>query len=135
MIYDDVELIVDSNIVSYLLTEAPLALRYRPIVRDREVAMSFQTVAEVLYGARMGHYSSQFESRWQNLRRAWQTILYDDELAEIYAAIRADANRAGRGLSSQDAWVAATALWLQVPLVSHDRGFRNVPALELITRA
>lgn len=135
MIYDDVELVVDTNIVSYLLSGAPLTLRYRPVVRDREVAMSFQTVAEVLYGARMGHYSSQFESRWRNLRRSWQTILYDDELADIYAAIRADANRAGRGLSSQDAWVAATALWLQVPLVSHDRDFRNVPELELITRA
>ena len=135
MIYDDVELVVDSNIVSYLLTDAPLALRYRPIVRDRKVAMSFQTVAEVLYGARMGHFPSTFEGRWREIRAEWRTVPYDDELAEIYAAIRADANRARRGLSSQDAWVAATALWLNVPLVSHDRDFRNVPELNVITRA
>lgn len=135
MIYDDVELIVDTNIVSYLLSDAPLTLRYRPVVRGREAAMSFQTVAEVLYGARMGHFQPTFETNWREIRAEWRTIPYDDELAEIYAAIRADANRTGRGLSSQDAWVAATALWLQVPLVSHDRGFRNLPELELITRA
>jgi hypothetical protein len=31
--------------------------------------------------------------------------------------------------SEADRWVAATALWLQVPLVAHDRIFANVSNL------
>lgn len=135
MNFDDIELVVDTNIVSYMLGSAPLALRYRPVVRGREVAMSFQTVAEVLYGARMGHFPPSFDTNWRELRDAWPTVPYDDELIDIYAAIRAQANRAGRGLTSPDAWVASTALWLQVPLVTHDRDFRNIPELTVITFA
>jgi hypothetical protein len=33
-----------------------------------------------------------------------------------------------------DRWVAATALWLQVPLAAHDRIFANVNNLELLTK-
>jgi hypothetical protein len=33
-----------------------------------------------------------------------------------------------------DRWVAATAVWLQVPLVAHDQIFANVKDLELLTR-
>jgi len=33
-----------------------------------------------------------------------------------------------------DRWVAATAIWLRVPLVAHDRIFTNVKDLELLTK-
>ena len=33
-----------------------------------------------------------------------------------------------------DRWVAATAVWLQIPLVAHDAIFANVKDLELLTR-
>lgn len=45
--------------------------------------------------------------------------------------------RTGHGLGQKeheaDRWVAAAALWLQVPLVAHDRIFANVKDLELLT--
>ena len=33
-----------------------------------------------------------------------------------------------------DRWVAATTVWLQIPLVAHDAIFANVKDLELLTR-
>lgn len=33
-----------------------------------------------------------------------------------------------------DRWVAATAVWLQVPLVAHDGIFANVKDIELLTK-
>ena len=129
------DLVVDTNIVSYILRNAPLAVRYRPLIDDKRIAVSFQTVGELRLGQLLGHYDRPALEAWERLRSQWRIIDSNHEIVEIYAALRADANRAGRELSSQDAWIAATALWLQVPLVSHDRDFRNVPELELITRA
>ena len=43
----------------------------------------------------------------------------------------------GHGLGQKeheaDRWVAATAVWLQIPLVAHDAIFTNVKDLELLT--
>ena len=59
-------------------------------------------------------------------------------LTEVYATLRAWCVRTGHGLGQKeheaDRWVAATALWLQVPLVAHDRIFANVKNLELLTK-
>ena len=59
-------------------------------------------------------------------------------LIEVYTSPRAWCVRTGHGLGHKaheaDRWVAATAVWLQVPLVSHDAIFGNVKDLELLTR-
>jgi hypothetical protein len=48
----------------------------------------------------------------------------------------APADRHGLGQKEHEAdrWVAVTAIWLQVPLVAHDRIFANVKDLELLTK-
>jgi predicted nucleic acid-binding protein len=44
----------------------------------------------------------------------------------------------GHGLAQKDheadRWIAATTIWLKVPLVAHDAIFKNVDGLELLTR-
>jgi predicted nucleic acid-binding protein len=59
-------------------------------------------------------------------------------LADAYASLRTWCVRTGHGLGQKeheaDRWVAATAVWLQVPLVAHDSIFTNVKDLELLTR-
>jgi predicted nucleic acid-binding protein len=59
-------------------------------------------------------------------------------LVEAYASLRTWCIRTGHGLGQKeheaDRWVAATAIWLQVPLVAHDGIFANVKDLELLTR-
>jgi predicted nucleic acid-binding protein len=42
--------------------------------------------------------------------------------------------RLGQKDHEADRWVAATAIWLQVPLEAHDRIFANVENLELLTK-
>ena len=41
----------------------------------------------------------------------------------------------GNKLHDGDRWVAAAAIRLRIPLVSHDGLFRNAPGLQLITAA
>lgn len=54
-----------------------------------------------------------------------------ERLVDSYADLRHRCVTIGHGLSQKeheaDRWVAATALWLDLPLVAHDRIFGNVP--------
>ena len=61
-------------------------------------------------------------------------IGYDRELVNTSARLRAAAGRGGK-LSQADAWIAATAILLGCPLLSHDRDFGNPPELRLISYA
>ena len=58
-------------------------------------------------------------------------------LVSAYVELRYHCTRIGHGLShgehEADRWVAASALWLGVPVVSHDGIFRGVPGLTLLT--
>jgi len=54
----------------------------------------------------------------------------DNDLCTVWARIRADARAAGRALSPQDAWIAATALALDAPLVTNNlRDYEHVQNL------
>jgi len=57
----------------------------------------------------------------------------DDGLCTIWARTRADAKAAGRPISPQDAWIAATALALDAPLATNNRrDYRDVRNLRLL---
>ncbi|HUR17901.1 MAG TPA: hypothetical protein VMZ51_03060 [Acidimicrobiales bacterium] len=61
----------------------------------------------------------------------------DDELASVCAELRHRCQQAGHALADKihdgDRWVAAAAIRLGVPLVSHDGVFEGAPRLELLT--
>lgn len=57
----------------------------------------------------------------------------DSEIANLSGAIRARCDQVGRALSWADSWAAATALWLRVPLVVHDRDLERIPGLRVLT--
>jgi predicted nucleic acid-binding protein len=48
--------------------------------------------------------------------------------------VRATARNAGRPIERQDAWVAATALYMDLPLATHNaRHYASVSGLRVIT--
>ncbi len=50
----------------------------------------------------------------------------NEELVEISADLRSKTRAIGRELKVADAWIAATAVMLKCPLISHDRDFTAV---------
>ena len=79
---------------------------------------------------------------WGNRRRLllerfiqeFELVYADNNPCTIWAKIRADARAAGRTLSPQDAWIAATALALDAPLATNNRrDFEHVRKLRLLS--
>lgn len=101
--------------------------------------ISFVTEAELRFGARKADWGQQRLARMENRLRQAKTIWPNDEtsLLEAYVQLRSWCVQAGHGLGQKDheadRWIAATAKWLDVPLVAHDGIFRGVESLDLMT--
>jgi tRNA(fMet)-specific endonuclease VapC len=132
--------VIDTGVFGTRLTPSGglLASRYRPVLEGRPAIISFVTVAELEYGARLAGWGPDRLRRLElEIARA-EIVWPGPNLTQTYASLRAWCVRTGHGLGQKeheaDRWVAATAVWLQIPLVAHDAIFTNVKELELLTR-
>ena len=120
-----------------LVPGSPLTALYEPIIAARPSFISFQTVAELLYGAlRRGWGENRMLKLRSKIART-EVVWPGPELVEPYANLRAGCKAGGHALAQRphdgDRWIAATAVRLGIPLVSHDSVFRNAPGVILET--
>jgi tRNA(fMet)-specific endonuclease VapC len=132
--------VIDTGVFGARLTPSGrlLASRYQPVLEGRPAIISFVTVAELEYGARLAGWGPDRLRRLEREIARAEIVWPGPNLAQAYAALRAWCVRTGHGLGQKeheaDRWVAATAVWLQIPLVAHDAIFANVKDLELLTK-
>lgn len=111
---------------------------YGSLIEGRPAIISFVTVAELRFGARVAGWGSERLQRLESQIARAQVLWVDDSLVEAYAVLRTWCITRGHGLGQKDheadRWIAATALYLGIPLVSHDAIFKDVDGLELMTR-
>jgi len=121
-------LVVDTDVVSFLFKSHPLAESYLPILQNHEWLMSFMTEAELeqwVLGAGWG--ANRIESMRFFLKK-FGRIGSSRDLILKWATVRVGARRAGRPIETADAWIAATALLYDAPLVTHNRNdYLGVP--------
>ena len=124
--------VADSNIASYIAKRLPIAEYYLPHLEHRQVVISFQMWEGVLFGAYLGGWGERRVNTLKQQIGQYQVHWPAPELVDLCARLRAERRAVGRELQMADAWVAATALYLGCPLVSHDGDFDGIPNLELI---
>jgi len=112
------------------------ARRYRQLVADRAVLVSFVTVGGMRYGAIRAGWG---ELRARGLERSLSRVVVvqpDDELIRTCASLRARCERSGHALGQKvheaDRWIAATAIRLGLELVSDDAVFQGVDGLIIL---
>src|SRR5262245_23554100 len=113
-------LLLDTNIVSYIFKRDSRAALYAPLLRGNRLAISFMSAAELFQWAVIRNWGL---ARTERLERAITTYLLippDLDLCRVWGKLRAEQQRAGRVIDSQDAWIAATALHFSLPLVTHN---------------
>ncbi|MFY2858707.1 PIN domain-containing protein [Mycobacterium sp. THU-M104] len=128
-------------VISWLFDDRPnrLAEHYRMLIGPRPVLLAFQTVMELRYGVLRAGWG-QLRRRRLERRIAELTVVQpDDQMITTCAALRAHGTQIGHALAGKlhdgDRWIAAAAMRLGVPLVSHDGIFDGAPGLEFVTAA
>ena len=133
-------IVIDTDVFSAdLVPGSRLAERYAPLITGRLAFISFQTAAELRYGAmRRGWGQTRMLRMAAKIERV-EVVHSGPELVAVYAQLRADCEAAGHALAQKahtaDRWIAATAIRLGLPLVSNDGIFRGAPGLQLETLA
>lgn len=127
------DILLDTNVVSFLSRPCREGKDYARHLVARTPAVALITMAELRFGALKGGWG---EARWQKLEglvAGWAVIPGNDAIASHAAGIMNAQRRAGSRIEWADAWIAATAIALDLPLLTHDRDFFEVDGLEVIT--
>ena len=128
------QIVVDTDVASYLFNWHSLAQGYANALRGSELVLSFMSVAELRMGAISAGWGARRRLLLERFMRGFELFYADNDLCTVWARIRADARAAGRPMSPQDAWIAATALALDVPLATNNRkDYEHVQKLRLLS--
>lgn len=124
--------VVDTNVLSFYLDNDSRSDFYREAIGERYPIVSFQTVEEMLFGAERAGWGDHRTRRLRRFLDRFEVFHSNRRLVLTSARLRRECEAAGHALDTADAWIAATAVLLDCPLASNDRGFSMVPGLRLI---
>ena len=125
-------LVLDTNIVSYLMRGDSRAVAYRRHFEGKTLAISFMTVGELYEGAyRRGWAEKKFRILREQLK-TYVVIPFSPVLCETWGRLRAE--RRNQPIAVDDGWIAATALAYECPLVTHNpTDFADIAGLQIVT--
>ena len=126
--------VVDTDVVSYLFKNHSLAPAYQAILAGRPLAVSLITLAEIEYGMEAKNWGAARRDLMRRFLTRFTLLLPDAETARAWARIKSGCEKQGRPITFADAWIAAAALQLNVPLVTHNSSdYRAVEKLTILT--
>ena len=128
--------VIDTDVASFLFKNDSRAQSYLSHLHGRQWLISFMTEAELEQWALL--------SNWQPKRIEWLRVFLgrfvvvpsSRDLVLKWAEVMVAARRSGRRLETADAWIAATAVLYDAPLITHNASdYLGVAGLKLITGA
>ena len=124
-------LVVDTNIVSFLMRGHRFAGLYRRYLEGHTLAISFPTVGELYEGAYRAGWGQDRLARLRETVSAYVVIPFSFEICRQWGSIRWERRR--QTIAVDDAWIAATARTHGLPLVTHNpKDFREIEGLEVV---
>jgi predicted nucleic acid-binding protein len=99
-----------------------------------ELAVSIVTVAELRVGVLVADNVGVRDQRLATLTVAMslEPVPIDDDVAEQWARLRVQLRDTGQRMHVNDSWIAATAMALNVPVVTQDRDYVALDELPII---
>lgn len=98
-----VDLLADTNIVSYLFEESTLGTRYRQLIDDRDTGVTVLSLAELHYGAACGNWGARRRQQLDAFLHGFFVVPAPTGVAEICGSLRAERRRVGREIDLADA--------------------------------
>lgn len=125
--------VVDTDVLSYLFRLDSRADLFQPLLEGAVAFVSFMTVAEIDRWALARSWGPARLARLNAFLEPFSIVLVDRSLCRTWAGVVERARRNGRPIHTADAWIAATALSLGVPLVTNNRDhFLGVDGLDIL---
>ena len=121
------EILIDTDVVSFLYNRDPMRLpRYEKYLEGRKVYVSFATIGELRFGVLLRNWSLKRQELLRRHLSRYRVVHSNEDIVEAWAKIRIQCRREGTPIAPQDAWIAATAQHLGVPLLTHNAAHFNV---------
>lgn len=128
--------LVDTDVVSFYFKADSRKELYRPHLAGKLLVVSFMTVAELDRWALERNWGAARRARLEQHLGSYLLYSFDRALCRTWAEVTVGARRQGRTIQAADAWIAATALLYDLPLVTHNRGdFLGVKGLTVISES
>jgi tRNA(fMet)-specific endonuclease VapC len=128
--------VIDTDVWSYLFKGRDEAKLYESHILGNTLVISFQTEAELLLWTIAANWGDRRRQNLGSRLREYAIEHSSDILSLRWAEAMDSARRNGRPISAADAWIAATALHLGVPLITHNRNhFIGVNGLTVISES
>jgi tRNA(fMet)-specific endonuclease VapC len=128
--------VVDTNVVSFFFKGDTRAALYKPHLDGKLQIVAAQTRAELELWTLLHGWGQRRRQALYDYLKGFIRAGVDEAVCLRWADVQHDAQTKGRPISISDAWVAATALAYDIPLVTHNRkDFENVQGLIVISES
>jgi predicted nucleic acid-binding protein len=125
--------ILDADVASFIVKDLPLGEQYRDLVKDYRLHLSLATAVELRVLAKKKQLSARRKLYLDSFLVECPVIPYCPEMERLLAQVLHERQSIGRPLAFSDALTAVTALFYDVPLVTHDSDFVYTRNLRIIT--
>lgn len=128
--------VVDTNVLVYVATGHPLGEAYLPHLDGYAGVISFVTLGELLRWPVQERWRAERVAALEAYIAGFAVQHTTTALCRAWGRLVGELARGGQTPSMADSWIAATALTLGVPLVTHNRRhFEFIPGLTIISEA
>lgn len=129
-----IKYMVDTNILGYFARNSSAALQKRMLtaLKKQEIAISAITRAEIRFGLALLEVDDKRRRTIDLMLNEIPVLPWTLEAADRYGDIAAHLQQTGQPIGQMDTQIAAHALALGLPLVTHNtRHFKRVAGLKL----
>ncbi len=127
--------LLDSNTcIGWLRKNQPRIVQRIRATPPTDIVLCSVVIGELLFGVERSDPSRRAQAavNMEEFRDLFPSLPFDDDVAAVYAKVRADLTNRGILIGGNDMMIAATALAHGLTLVTHNTGeFGRIPGLQL----
>ena len=130
------DLVIDTDVVSFAFRQDSRFINhYGPAIEGHRLIISFMTLGELQFGVlNRGWGKQQRDKLTAHLQEHYVHYGVSREICDLWADLIWESKQQGRVMQTADAWIAATAIALDVPLVTHNaKDYQHLSRLDLVT--
>jgi len=127
------KILLDTDVVSYFLKGDTRTKQYEQHLIGKLPAISFQTLAELFAWPKRRMWAAKRTQGFLSQLKHYDVLPYDTRVCWWWSEVM---YIKGSPMAPTDAWIAATALAYDIPLVTNNvADFDHIPGLQLISEA